>query len=136
MISKSSFYFPVTLHRDSVMGTLVAPMITTLPLLQALTDEVVILQDDTGGRIQGMYAFDGISAWRFALPMQAVSAAIISGSAIDIYFNKINDVTLPIGTSVYKNGQLQSTVQITHGTSVYATMAEPTGLASVIDQGT
>ncbi len=119
MTSKSKFYYPITLHKDANAYPVLAPWLTALPLVRAVTDEVVVLEESVGRQQQGLYAFDG-ARWHFAMPMPDISASIIFGDTLDIYINKTLDVTLPVSARVYKNGQLQGTNDVVHGMAVYA----------------
>lgn len=114
------------MHQDAESNTYLAPFVAALPLVQNMEDMVVILGLDVGVTAQGLYVFDGIQ-WRFTMPMPAISACIIRGDALDIYYNRTDDVTVPVFSSVYKNGQLQPGNVIVHGTSVYAVRTPPPG---------
>lgn len=124
MTTQSKFYMPLTLHRDAKSGPLVAPFVQTLPLLQEVTDEAVVLELDTGAKPQGLYVFDGVS-WRFSMPYQDVCAVIIYGDTVDAYYNQTDDVTLPVTSIIFKNGQLQPGDVITHGPAIYAVRTPP-----------
>src|SRR5471030_2149936 len=126
MTTLSKFYYQVTMHQDAESNTYLAPFVAALPLVQNMEDMVVILGLDVGVTAQGLYVLDGIQ-WRFTMPMPAISACIIRGDALDIYYNRTDDVTVPVFSSVYKNGQLQPGNVIVHGTSVYAVRTPPPG---------
>jgi len=126
MTTPSAFYYPVTMHRDAASSQVLAPVVSTLPLVQSVEDLVVILLHDVGAQPQGLYVFDGVQ-WRFAMPMPAISASIIFANSLDVYLNETLDVTLPSTVMVYKNGQLQPGDEIVPGSAVYAVRTPPTG---------
>src|SRR5476651_1659081 len=101
MTTPSAFYYPVTMHRDAASSQVLAPVVSTLPLVQSVEDLVVILLHDVGAQPQGLYVFDGVQ-WRFAMPMPAISASIIFANSLDVYLNETLDVTLPSTVMVYK----------------------------------
>ena len=124
MTTRSVFYYPVVFNRDSNSTQALVPWVNALPLNQFVSDPAVVLASDTGELAQGMYAYDG-SQWRFAMPTEAISEAIIGGYALSIYYNLVDEVTLPSRAKVYKNGQLQPGDVIIPGPAIYVAGLPP-----------
>jgi hypothetical protein len=128
MTTTSPFYVPLTLHRDAASTSLVAPILDALPLLQSVSDQVVILEMPVGHSDQGLYLFDDVQGtWRFAMHMLDISKVIIDGDDLEIYVNATTDVTLSPSAIIYKNGILQESDIITHGHAVYAVRTPAAG---------
>ncbi|QBX06694.1 hypothetical protein H1O16_gp281 [Burkholderia phage BcepSaruman] len=101
----STFYYSLTLHRNGVANTVVAPTVDTLPIDP--TAEAVILASTEGpGRDKGAYIYDiGQSRWRFALPYTAICQGIIDGAAIDLFYEVTDPNSgLPTRSKVWRNG--------------------------------
>ena len=117
-MSKSIFYYPLTLHYDGNSDPTHAPYVTALPL-QDVVQEVLILEMDVGQQLQGLYVYDGV-VWRYSMPTVDISEAVIRGDTLEVYTSLAEDVDVPHGSIVYKNGHLQNSLTLTHGKSVYA----------------
>lgn len=129
MVTRSKFYYPAAFHRDAQETDTLIPWVNALPLQQFVVDPAVVLSTSVGEQLQGLYVYDG-AQWRFGLPMEAISAAIIDGDTMDVYYNLTLDVTLPVRASVYKNGQLQPDDTIRHGNAIYVALTPPAGGAA------
>ena len=118
MATHSYFYYPVTLHVGLAQGLVYAPRLTTLPYIQTLSDEVIILENDVGDHVQGMYVY--YKGWRYAMPMKSICVCTIQGDSIDIYLDV--DLPIPLSSSavVYKNGELTQIEVLQSGNAVYA----------------
>jgi hypothetical protein len=87
----SPFVFALTLHNGngSPGAATEATWVTALPLVQAVSNQVVVLSGTEGVQTQGMYVYDTSIAqprWRLVLPYPAVCQAIIEGSTLDIFY--------------------------------------------------
>jgi phage-related tail fiber protein len=129
MVTRSKFYYPAAFHRDADETDTLIPWVSALPLQQFVVDPAVVLSSAVGEQVQGLYVYDGIQ-WRFGLPTEAISAAIINGDTLDVFYNLTLDVTLPVRASVYKNGQLQPDDTIRHGNAIYVALTPPAGGAA------
>jgi hypothetical protein len=98
------FYYRLTLHQGSSSGITTATWVNRLPLIQQITDQVVVMPDTEGTVSPGMYVWDG-SKWRFILPYTEVSQAIIVGSTLDVFYNvNVEYDGLPSNAVLWRNG--------------------------------
>src|SRR6185503_21274551 len=88
----SSFYYPVVLHDDTNVASLLAPVVEDLPILPDVP--VVILPQNRGDRVQGLYAYKG-RCWYMVLPLYELSRSIIRGDVLNIYANLSVPQTVP-----------------------------------------
>lgn len=126
MTTPSKFYYPVTVHQEGNQYPELAPFVAALPSAQNPDELVAILGMDAGDQAQGLYVFDDVQ-WRYALPMEAVSASIIRGDALDFYVYPTTSTTAGAGANVYKNGIPQSSNIIAPGRAIYGVRTPPAG---------
>ncbi len=103
---ESYFYYDVTIHRDGVAGTVIAPFVNSLALgvsQQQIVNQVLILESTEGKQGQGLYIWDG-ATWRFSLPQIEVAESVIKGDLIDVYYDVTAPVTLATRTRLWRNG--------------------------------
>ena len=106
------------------MSSALAPVVSSFALDP--TDRVCIISEDIGQSPQGLYVYTG-RQWMYAMSMPNVSAAIIRGDTISVYLNSTDDTVAPAGSTVFKNGIEQSTLNITHGPSLWTVRTPPAG---------
>lgn len=122
---ESTFYYPVILHRSDAFGGVIAPVIDALPVVQMVSEQVVILSKSTGDLAQGLYVWDG-SRWRYAMTMQEISRAVIEGDSIDVYFALVSDVVgIPSAAHVYRNSLLFHSTTLPAGADVIWAVRKP-----------
>lgn len=124
MTTKSKFYYPVTVIQGTAEFPVSAPYVDTLPL--TIDEPVVILDMSLGDQDQGLYVYDG-AMWRFALSIQAVSAAIIRGEALSFYVYPTTSAAIDPTAQVYKNGILTTETSVTPGRAIYCIAVPPAG---------
>lgn len=118
----SPFYYPVVLHDNANVVTLLAPVVETLPVTPDVP--VVILPEDLGNRVQGLYAYKG-RCWYLVLPMHEVSRSIIRGDVLDIYANLTAPMEVPTGTFVWANGGAYPGLELVPGAVMYLIQTPP-----------
>lgn len=121
MGTQSEFYYPMTIHRDSVSRGVMAPMLANLPSGLNAADEIIILELSVGSAIQGLYVHD-VNRWRFSLPMYQISESLVDGVAIDVYIGLTTETSAPANSIVYKNGQRQTSLVLAADPSVYVVL--------------
>jgi phage-related tail fiber protein len=80
----------------------------------------LILDQLVGVNVPGLYVYDNTQAWRYALPIEAVSAIVVGGDQCDLYINVSQTYNLGSTTIVYRNGQLQTGHDVVPANAVYA----------------
>lgn len=115
----ASFYYPVTIHRNSTVGDIDAPVVNRLPILSSSANGVVIVVNEDARTSEGLYVWDGFR-WRFVLPQVEVSKAVIQGDLISIYYDQSFNTTLPGQVRVFRNGVFAGGSTITKGKAAYA----------------
>lgn len=125
MGTQSEFYYPMTIHRDSVSREVMAPMLANLPSGLNAADEIIILELSVGSAIQGLYVHD-VNRWRFSLPMYQISESLVDGVAIDVYIGLTTETSAPANATVYKNGQRQTSLVLAADPSVYVVLTPKT----------
>lgn len=118
-MSQPIFYYPVTVVQGGSNISANAPLLPTLPLDS--TSLAAILGQDAGAQPQGLYVDDG-EQWRFALPYIPLCAAGVFANSVTIYADPVSSATAPAGSTVYKNGILQSGLAITPGNAIYVVL--------------
>ncbi len=105
---ESNFYYEITLHRDVVASSVVAPWVSNLQLgisNQQLTAPLAVIPSTEGKQEQGLYLWDGQN-WRFALPYENLTFSIVQGDAIDVYYSVQTPVEVSPTATVWRNGLL------------------------------
>lgn len=122
----SAFFYRLTLHRDTVNGLTEASWVPQLPLVQQITNQVAVLAGTEGVQAQGMYVYDG-TRWRFVLPYNEVTNAIVVGATIDIFYAVQTPYTqFPSRTQVWRNGLPNTGTIIAGGDdAVWAALTPP-----------
>jgi len=123
-MSQPSFYYPITVVQDGDSTNAVAPLLAALPLDASTL--VAILAQDAGAQPQGLYVDDG-EQWRFALPYIQLCTAGIFGQSLTVYADPASTTTAPVGSTVYKNGIVQSGLTVTAGTAIYVALTPMAG---------
>lgn len=121
----SPFFYPVTLHRNTIAGPVSASWVSSLPLVSSIVDSVFVLTSNDG-LAQGVYVWDG-NRFRYCLPYAEICAAIIGGAQVDIYYH-VDDPSLhiPTNTLVWRNGLPYSQTTFTlNDDAVWALLAYP-----------
>lgn len=130
-MNNSKFYFPMVLHRDTSVGSLVVPWVTQLPLVQDVVNSVYVLMDDEGIG-QGVYTWDG-SRFRFTLPYEDICSAVIGGATVDIYYDITTVSPIPQRALVWRNGLPYSDPNFTaNDGAVWAVLLYPLSAAGDI----
>jgi hypothetical protein len=113
---ESVFYYPLTLHQGTASGSVVAPWVTDLPSGSGVTTQVVVLTQNES-LSDGMYLWDG-TQWRLVIPYQAIAESIISGAAIEVFYQMAAPYTqLPNNATLWKNSIQTQGTTVTAGTS-------------------
>ena len=113
---ESVFYYPLTLHQGTASGSVVAPWVTDLPSGSGVTTQVVVLTQNES-LSDGMYLWDG-TQWRLVIPYVAIAESIISGAAIEVFYQMAAPYTqLPINATLWKNSVQTQGTTVTAGTS-------------------
>jgi hypothetical protein len=108
---ESNFYYEITLHRDAVDSTVVAPWVQSLQLgisTQQLTNPVAVLPATEGRQSQGLYLWDGLN-WRFGVPYESLTQSVIRGDAVDVYYSMVTPVAVSPSAQIWRNGLLWTT---------------------------
>lgn len=122
--------FPVTVHQDNTTNaSQLAPTVPSIPSTLNVTTPAVVLEQALGAFAAGLYIFDGVK-WNFALPMSAVSAALLSNDMIDVYFLTSATIVVRASSIVYHGGALVSSNSMTPSASVYAVLTPSSALVS------
>lgn len=112
-------FIQATLHDGPNFGTVLVPYVDALPL-EATTSRAIILDQLVGVNVPGMYIYDNSQTWRYAMPIEAVSAIVVGGDACDLYIDVSQTFFLGPTTIVYRNGQLQTGHDVVPANAVYA----------------
>lgn len=116
------FYYPVVLHDNQNVVNLLAPTVENLPVLPDVP--VVILPQDVGNRVQGLYAYKG-RCWYLVLPLHEVSRSIIRGDVLSIYANLTAAMPVPNGSFAWANGGRYQQPDLAPGTVMYLLQTPP-----------
>jgi phage-related tail fiber protein len=120
-------FIQASLHDGPNAGTILIPYSDTLPLVPT-SSRALILDQPVGVNVQGLYVYDSTQTWRYAMPIEAVSAIVVNGDQCDIYINTTQTYNLGPTTIVYRNGQLQTGHDVVPADVVYA-VRTPNGAA-------
>lgn len=112
-------FIQATLYDGPNSGTVLIPYVDALPL-EPTTNRALILDQLVGVNVPGLYVYDNTQSWRFAMPIEAVSAIVVGGDQCDLYINVSQTYSLGLTTIVYRNGQLQTGHEVTPANAVYA----------------
>jgi len=116
-----------TLYDGPNSGPILIPYVDALPIVPT-SSRAVILDAPVGTFVAGMYVYDDTQTWRYAMPIEAVSAIVVGGDTSAVYINITGSQTLGPTSIVYRNGQLQVGHDIEPAAAVYA-VRYPSGAA-------
>jgi hypothetical protein len=146
----SLFYYPMTLHRDTISAPVVAQFVNNLPPVSGVVEEIYVRTQDTNpagqartgfytpSAVQGTPGGQGVFVWdatdlrfRFALPYEEICEAVIGGASVDIYYDlDTPGATIPTSAVVYRNGNLYTGTTFTFGdNAVWAVLVFPLSVA-------
>lgn len=112
-------FIQATLYDGPNFGMILVPYVDALPL-EPTNSRALILDQLVGVNVPGMYVYDDSQAWKFAMPIEAVSAIVVGGDQCDLYINVSQTYNLGPTTIVYRNGQLQTGHDVVPANAVYA----------------
>jgi len=125
-------FVQATLYDGPNSGPILIPYVDTLPLVPT-SGRALILDQQVGPSIAGLYVFDDAQSWRYAMPIEAVSAIVVNGDQCDVYINVTQTYSLGPTTSVYRNGQLQVCHEVDPANAVYTVRTPSSSGSGAVD---